>query len=654
MKKNKKLVLAIFAFGIILRLLHWVLPVMDSDMAITGLMARHILKGEFPIFFWGQIYCGAIEAYLVAPVFAIFGASRYALNSIPVFLSILFVFIMYIMARRAFGEKVGVLTLLFTALPARYLIVNTVLARANYIENLILGAISFYLTYRIVYEEEGINSGKLFFMLGLVFGLAWWTNFQSIYYIFTSIFFIFLRRKLIFFTARFLKLILGVLIGGSPFWYFCIHSNFSPFKSLGPEKFSNIGLSLKHLFVVGLPILSGVIKSRTWIVYLPVLSYLLLLIYIFSFFYVLKDRFKGLVSLGRLSLKNTNGMEMFIVFFLLFSLIYMTSGYGIVNTRRYMLILYLSLPVYLAYFLARLSEKRKRISLVILAVILASNFHQNVVSIDLLDKGKREWFFQDKKNKENLHAFLKEKDIKYVYVSSYWRSYGETFDLKEKVIFTEFNPSRYPPYFEGAKNSQKVAFCFPGQEGNFDKMLEIIGTESYKKENIVGLTLYYNFKQTKRNYKAIDLSEAILDSNFMPDEIGYALDKNLKSRWTTKVPQEAGMYFQLDLGRIEEIARIILELNASGTDFPRSWRLVSSLDGQNWQEVINSPINLGPLHWGRYHPIMNITEPKTEMCFKPHSARFIRLELTGGEEFYWWSIHEIKLYGEEASRVLNE
>ena len=39
----------------------------DSDEAIEGLMARHVLHGELPIFYWGQGYKGVPEVYLAQP-----------------------------------------------------------------------------------------------------------------------------------------------------------------------------------------------------------------------------------------------------------------------------------------------------------------------------------------------------------------------------------------------------------------------------------------------------------------------------------------------------------------------------------------------------------------------------------------------------------
>jgi hypothetical protein len=65
----------LLALGLGLRI--WVLVAaqrLSADEAIPGLMARHILfDGERPIFYWGQAYFGALEAYFVAAFFAILG-----------------------------------------------------------------------------------------------------------------------------------------------------------------------------------------------------------------------------------------------------------------------------------------------------------------------------------------------------------------------------------------------------------------------------------------------------------------------------------------------------------------------------------------------------------------------------------------------------
>ena len=52
----------------------------DSDEAVVGLMARHILQGARPIFFYGQAYMGSLDAYLVAGAFALLGESVLAVR----------------------------------------------------------------------------------------------------------------------------------------------------------------------------------------------------------------------------------------------------------------------------------------------------------------------------------------------------------------------------------------------------------------------------------------------------------------------------------------------------------------------------------------------------------------------------------------------
>jgi hypothetical protein len=48
----------------------------DSDQAVVGLMAKHLVEGRtFPIFFYGQAYMLGVQAWIAAPFFAIGGAT---------------------------------------------------------------------------------------------------------------------------------------------------------------------------------------------------------------------------------------------------------------------------------------------------------------------------------------------------------------------------------------------------------------------------------------------------------------------------------------------------------------------------------------------------------------------------------------------------
>lgn len=59
----------------------WPAAHFDADQAITGLMAKHLAEMRaFPVFWYGQTYMLAVEAWLAAPVMAMAGASVTALK----------------------------------------------------------------------------------------------------------------------------------------------------------------------------------------------------------------------------------------------------------------------------------------------------------------------------------------------------------------------------------------------------------------------------------------------------------------------------------------------------------------------------------------------------------------------------------------------
>src|ERR1700757_4691783 len=100
-------VLLLLAAGLGLRLLYLATPSLDSDQAIFGLMAMHILRGELPIFQWGYHYMGTLESFVAAPLMLVFGPTRFALNLAPALFSMLFAYASFLFAREASGRAIG-------------------------------------------------------------------------------------------------------------------------------------------------------------------------------------------------------------------------------------------------------------------------------------------------------------------------------------------------------------------------------------------------------------------------------------------------------------------------------------------------------------------------------------------------------------------
>jgi hypothetical protein len=110
---------ALIAVGLAVRL--WVLGArneLNADEVIPGLMARHIATGaDLPVFFYGQSYFGAVEAYLLAGLFAAFGFHAWLAVVPPLAASLALVPITYALGCALGGRPAGWLAALPVAVP---------------------------------------------------------------------------------------------------------------------------------------------------------------------------------------------------------------------------------------------------------------------------------------------------------------------------------------------------------------------------------------------------------------------------------------------------------------------------------------------------------------------------------------------------------
>ncbi len=102
----RALVPVVVVFGLALRV--WMLnhPMggLDADEAIVGLMARHILEGEFPMFYWGQLYGGPHEPLLTAGFFQLLGPSTLVLKVVALLISGAACILLWRVGKRTVGE----------------------------------------------------------------------------------------------------------------------------------------------------------------------------------------------------------------------------------------------------------------------------------------------------------------------------------------------------------------------------------------------------------------------------------------------------------------------------------------------------------------------------------------------------------------------
>jgi mono/diheme cytochrome c family protein/glucose/arabinose dehydrogenase len=125
------------------------------------------------------------------------------------------------------------------------------------------------------------------------------------------------------------------------------------------------------------------------------------------------------------------------------------------------------------------------------------------------------------------------------------------------------------------------------------------------------------------------------------------------ARWESGVPQEPGMWFQIELPRAVTVAEILVDTvvgGRGGFNFGRGgrggntvpalgfggYRVQVSTDGTTWSEPVAEASGLNPIN------------PTTVIALKPVQARFIRITQTAtpGNQFqFGWGIQRVRIFG---------
>ncbi len=144
----------------------------NSDEAIVGLMARHILGGQWPTFFYGQAYMGSLDAMLVALGFRLLGEQVIVIRAIQILMASGTIVTTMMLAQRVRpGGLAPVVAGMLVALAPVNVTLYTTVSLGGYGEALLLGNLILLLA---------LDAGKVsspwwrFLLWGVVAGLGFW------------------------------------------------------------------------------------------------------------------------------------------------------------------------------------------------------------------------------------------------------------------------------------------------------------------------------------------------------------------------------------------------------------------------------------------------------------------------------------------------
>ena len=215
---------AILIFGLALKLMLLAADAFpfNSDEAVVGLMARHILDGAWPAFFYGQAYMGSLDATLVAIGFALFGEAVWVIRLLQTLL-----YAATILTTAALGwsifhnTRVAWIAAALLAVPTVNVMLYTTVSLGGYGEALVIGNLLMLLALRVWRQEKG------FALWGFLAGFGFWAfGLTLIYTLPTGLI---VLRKLWHSRTKLVTTIATFLLGALPWILEGARRGFEPF-----------------------------------------------------------------------------------------------------------------------------------------------------------------------------------------------------------------------------------------------------------------------------------------------------------------------------------------------------------------------------------------------------------------------------------------
>jgi hypothetical protein len=478
----------------------------NADEAIVGLMARHILEGNWPVFFYGQTYMGSLDATLIALGFTIFGSEVFVIRTIQILLYIGTIILAVNLSARVFRSQLaGLVTGLLLAVPTVNITLYTTVSLGGYGEALLIGALLLLLAIQI--DEKPDNTMNYLFW-GFFSGLGFWA-FGVVRSLIKS-------QRSRWWIQGALIFIAGI-IGALPLIIWAYENGISVlFQELfgsaiavdaGSAFLSTLAKHIQYILLFGITVTLGFRPPWTTepiallLVPLALVFWLLVLVQIFH-------RLRDKSSKRAIYWMIAGVMGVVIAVFVL-------TPFGSDPSGRYFLPIYFTLAIFAGDFFAQPAIKiNARIRALILVFVVAFNLWSNLEAAAQYPPGITTQFDAvtrvNHRFDEQLVDFLSKHGETRGY-SNYWVSYPLAFESDEELIYIPRLPyhldfrytardDRYEPYQALVEGSDRVAYIttfHPALDESIRASFRRLGVV-WEEEMIGDYQIFYNLSRPVR------------------------------------------------------------------------------------------------------------------------------------------------------------
>lgn len=636
--------LAVLLLGAALRFAFIITPPMDSDMAIGGLMGVHFLHGDPSPVWWGQDYGGPHESMVAALFFGLLGVSRTTHALAPLTFSLLFLVMVYLVARDIFGRPAGLAAMGLAALGPFYLTWHSVLPRAIYVELLFLGAWLLWLTLRMLRRQPNSPAyNRLCLLWGLVAGLGLWDHLLMAYFLLPA-FLVLWRHNPKPLGWGLPLMLLGGLAGLSPLIYYNFANDQATIHYLlKPKPQASWSEGLAFLGQDTAPLLLGLRYPKSPDLIMPWLAYPVLALSLGSLAWALLSWPRALLQRLRQG-RQGDGSELLLLTLAAIILLFLAIGGAASGSHRYLLPVYVVWPLVLAFAWRRLVDRGgawRLLGWASLALVAVYYGLGSLQSSPLLDRKQAEINAREVSDARAIAQFFKDHGVEDVYTYDYTLGPRLTFDVNESVRFVLPRGDRQPQYLDQLLRAPKIGLLVVNDSRHSHRAaLRNLGA-TFKVAEVAGLQLFYDLSLPGQNYRLLSSQDFGGRGEPNPHLLAGTWDLNATTRWSTLRPQGPGQALLLDLGRpTERVAKVML-LPGKHEDLPRALLIEGSADGQAYQPLARTGKGALVLPWqicgGK--PVLNEV-PWLEINFPPQTLRWLRVSQLGQDPFWYWSVSE--------------
>ncbi len=501
----------------------------NADEAIVGLMARHILQGARPVFFYGQAYMGSLDAFLIAGGFWLFGEYVWVIRLIQSLLFGGFLFTSYLLGREIFGKwQIGALATLLLAVPTVNLTLYTTVSLGGYGEALVIGNLILLCALQIgrKWRAGDFPAGGLSWIIfGGLNGLGFWAFGLTLIYSVSAAAYLtataFQRSSQLKPPGRapiltaLSALIFGFILGSLPIWIYAAQEGFSRMlvelgggAIAGVEGLPWLAQIPRHtlnLLVFGIPAALGLRPpwSASWLG-LPLLPFVLVF-WMAVILHAVKKVAKG-----------PGGEEALLPALVMLTLAFgfVLSPFGADPSGRYFLPLAMPLALFAADMILSWKARYGRWALAAAVLVVAYQLWGTVQSALRFPPGLTTQFYSpsqiDHRYDQALIDFLISHEERRGY-TNYWTAYPLAFLTEEKLIFTPRLPyhldmryterdDRYAPYDALVENAGRAAYItslHPKLDETLREQLSMRGI-SWEEAQIGDYRVFYQLSQPIR------------------------------------------------------------------------------------------------------------------------------------------------------------